>query len=155
MALAIRRAFRCTSRRAFSSSTTNETNRDILRTRLGRHGYELMEAADGEEAMAAARQHHPDLILLDVMMPKVDGVEACRQLKADANLPFMPIILVTAKADTKDVVAGLEAGADEHRSHQRPAHSDRVPLGHDNTSANATSTTRRNCKFVSDNTLIE
>jgi adenylate cyclase len=92
----------------------NETNRDILRTRLGRHGYELMEAADGEEAMAAARQHHPDLILLDVMMPKVDGVEACRQLKADAALPFMPIILVTAKADTKDVVAGLEAGADEY-----------------------------------------
>jgi adenylate cyclase len=92
----------------------NETNRDILRTRLGRHGYELMEAADGEEAITAARQHHPDLILLDVMMPKVDGVEACRQLKADANLPFMPIILVTAKADTKDVVAGLEAGADEY-----------------------------------------
>ena len=58
----------------------NETNRDILRMRLVRHGYELMEAADGEEAMAAARQHHPDLILLDVMMPKVNGVEACRQL---------------------------------------------------------------------------
>jgi len=92
----------------------NETNRDILRTRLGRQGYELMEAADGEEAMAAAREHLPDLILLDVMMPKVDGIEACRQLKADANLPFIPIILVTAKADTKDVVAGLEAGADEY-----------------------------------------
>ena len=58
----------------------NETNRDILRTRLGRLGYELMEAVDGEEAMAAAREHLPDLILLDVMMPKVDGVEACRQL---------------------------------------------------------------------------
>jgi len=92
----------------------NETNRDILRTRLGRQGYELVEAADGEEAMAAAREHLPDLILLDVMMPKVDGIEACRQLKADANLPFIPIILVTAKADTKDVVAGLEAGADEY-----------------------------------------
>ena len=92
----------------------NETNRDILRTRLGRQGYELMEAADGEEAMAAAREHLPDLILLDVMMPKVDGIEACRQLKADANLPFIPIILVTAKADSKDVVAGLEAGADEY-----------------------------------------
>jgi len=92
----------------------NETNRDILRTRLGRQGYELVEAADGEEAMAAAREHLPDLILLDVMMPKVDGIEACRQLKADANLPFIPIILVTAKADSKDVVAGLEAGADEY-----------------------------------------
>ena len=92
----------------------NETNRDILRTRLGRLGYELMEAVDGEEAMAAAREHLPDLILLDVMMPKVDGVEACRQLKADTKLPFIPIILVTAKADSKDVVAGLEAGADEY-----------------------------------------
>ena len=92
----------------------NETNRDILRTRLGRQGYELIEAADGEEAVASARQHHPDLILLDVMMPKVDGIEACRQIKADADLPFTPIILVTAKADSKDVVAGLEAGADEY-----------------------------------------
>src|SRR5689334_16362 len=60
----------------------NETNRDILRTRLGKQGDELMEAADGEEAIASARQHQPDLILLDVMMPKVDGIEACRRLKA-------------------------------------------------------------------------
>ena len=92
----------------------NETNRDILRTRLGPHGYELLEAADGEEAIAATREHHPDLILLDVMMPKIDGIEVCRRLKADADLPFTAIILVTAKADTKDVVAGLEAGADEY-----------------------------------------
>jgi adenylate cyclase len=61
-----------------------------------------------------ARQHRPDLILLDVMMPKMDGIEACRQLKADPNLPFMPVVLVTAKSDSKDVVAGLEAGADEY-----------------------------------------
>jgi len=92
----------------------NETNRDILRTRLSPHGYELLEAADGEEALSAARQHRPDLILLDVMMPKIDGIEVCRRLKSDADLPFMAIILVTAKADSKDVVAGLEAGADEY-----------------------------------------
>ena len=92
----------------------NETNRDILRTRLGPQGYELIEAGDGEEALAVARQHHPDLILLDVMMPKIDGIEVCRQLKSDAGMPFIPIILVTAKADSKDVVAGLEAGADEY-----------------------------------------
>jgi adenylate cyclase len=92
----------------------NETNRDILVTRLATHGYELTQAADGEEALVAARQQLPDLILLDVMMPKLDGVEVCRQLKGDAALPFMPIILVTAKADSKDVVAGLEAGADEY-----------------------------------------
>src|SRR6478735_4121720 len=92
----------------------NETNRDILLTRLGTHGYDLVQAADGEEAVAAARQHHPDLILLDVMMPKVDGIEACRRLKADADLPFTPIILVTAKTDSRDIVTGLEAGADEY-----------------------------------------
>ncbi len=92
----------------------NETNRDILRTRLRPQGYELMEAGDGEEALSIARRYHPDLILLDVMMPKVDGVAVCRELKSDADLPFIPIILVTAKADTKDIVAGLEAGADEY-----------------------------------------
>lgn len=54
------------------------------------------------------------MILLDVMMPKIDGIEVCRRLKGDASLPFMPIILVTAKADSKDVVAGLDAGADEY-----------------------------------------
>jgi adenylate cyclase len=92
----------------------NETNRDILATRLNGHGYELSQAADGEEALAKARESLPDLILLDIMMPKIDGIEVCRQLKNDASLPFMPIILVTAKADSKDVVAGLDAGADEY-----------------------------------------
>ena len=92
----------------------NETNRDILITRLGVHGYELLQAADGEEALAAATQHRPDLILLDVMMPKLDGMEVCRRLKSDPAVPFTPIILVTAKADSKDIVAGLEAGADEY-----------------------------------------
>jgi len=92
----------------------HEANRDILRMRLTTHGYELSEAVDGEEALAVARERHPDLILLDVMMPKLDGIEVCRRLKSDAALPFIPIILLTAKADTKDVVAGLDAGADEY-----------------------------------------
>jgi adenylate cyclase len=92
----------------------NETNRDILVTRLSIHGYDLVQAADGEEALAAAKEHLPDLILLDIMMPKIDGIEVCRRLKSDERLPFMPIILTTAKADSGDVVAGLEAGADEY-----------------------------------------
>ena len=92
----------------------NPMNVDILRTRLTAHGYNTIVAMDGEEALAAARKHHPDLILLDVMMPKYDGVEVCRQLKGDTSLPFMPIILVTAKSDSKDVVEGLEAGGDEY-----------------------------------------
>lgn len=92
----------------------NETNRDILLTRLSPQGYELLQAADGEQALSVAREKLPDLILLDVMMPKIDGIEVCRQLKTDKTLPFMPIILVTAKADSKDIVSGLDAGADEY-----------------------------------------
>jgi adenylate cyclase len=89
-------------------------NVDILQTRLAVHGYEILTAADGEEALEVARTQLPDLILLDIMMPKTDGLEVCRLLKGDAALPFMPIIMVTAKADTKDIVAGLEMGADEY-----------------------------------------
>jgi adenylate cyclase len=92
----------------------NEANRDILARRLGAHGYQLAMAADGEEAINQARALLPDLILLDVMMPKFDGLEVCRQLKGDKSLPFMPIILVTARSDTKDVVAGLDVGGDEY-----------------------------------------
>ena len=89
-------------------------NVEILQMRLQAQGYEIKTAADGEEALIAVREHKPDLILLDVMMPKLDGIEVCRRLRADPALPFVPIILVTAKADSKDVVAGLEAGGDEY-----------------------------------------
>ena len=92
----------------------HETNRDILAKRLATQGYDLCQATDGEEALDAAKTLHPDLILLDVMMPKLNGIEVCRRLKGDAALPFMSIILVTAKSDTKDVVVGLDAGADEY-----------------------------------------
>src|SRR6266705_4250649 len=92
----------------------NPVNVDILRTRLAVHGYEILTAADGDEALVVARAKQPDLILLDVMMPKMDGIQVCRELRADSSLPFMPIILVTAKTDPKDVVAGLEAGGDEY-----------------------------------------
>jgi len=89
-------------------------NVDILQTRLAVHGYDILTATDGEAALELARTHQPDLMLLDIMMPKMDGIEVCQRLKGDAALPFMPIIMVTAKADSKDVVAGLEAGADEY-----------------------------------------
>src|SRR5262249_16784616 len=92
----------------------SDTNRDILDARLKSHGFETLQAADGEEALDAARRHLPDLILLDVMMPKLSGIEVCRRLKGDAALPYTPIILVTAKPDTQDVIAGLDAGADEY-----------------------------------------
>jgi len=89
-------------------------NVHIMQLRLAASGYEIVTAADGEEAISAARQHQPDLILLDIMMPKMDGIEACRQLRADPSLPFIPIIMITARDDARDVVAGLEAGGDEY-----------------------------------------
>jgi len=92
----------------------NAMNLDILQTRLTAHGYEILTAADGLAALGLAREKHPDLILLDVMMPGLDGLEVCRRLKGDSSLPFMPLIMVTARADSRDVVSGLEAGADEY-----------------------------------------
>src|SRR2546425_5505360 len=89
-------------------------NVHILQARLSANGYDMVTATDGEAALAAVRESEPDLILLDVMMPKMDGFEVCRRLRADASLPFIPIIMVTARADPKDVVEGLEAGGDEY-----------------------------------------
>jgi adenylate cyclase len=89
-------------------------NLEILEMRLSTKGYEILLARDGEEALAATKEALPDLILLDIMMPKLDGIEVTKRLKADPSLPFIPIILVTAKADSKDVVAGLEAGGDDY-----------------------------------------
>jgi adenylate cyclase len=89
-------------------------NVDILQMRLESQGYEVATAGDGLEALEKTRELLPDLVLLDIMMPKMDGIEAVRQLKADRSLPFIPVILVTAKSDNKDVVAGLESGGDDY-----------------------------------------
>jgi class 3 adenylate cyclase/CheY-like chemotaxis protein len=92
----------------------NELNVDILETRLLDQGYQVITAGDGEQGIQAARERQPDLILMDVMMPKIDGITACKTIKTDASLPFMPVIMVTARADSRDIVAGLEAGASDY-----------------------------------------
>ncbi len=89
-------------------------NVEILRMRLGALGYEIVVAEDGERALAKVKETLPDLVLLDIMMPKIDGLEVVKRLKADPSLPFIPVILVTAKAGQKDVVAGLDAGGDDY-----------------------------------------
>lgn len=89
-------------------------NLEIMEIRLRANNYEVITAKDGEEGLAMAREFHPDLILLDILMPKMDGLEVCRRIKSDSSLPFMPIIIVTAKTDSKDIVAGLEIGADDY-----------------------------------------
>ncbi len=82
--------------------------------RLRHHGYEVVIARDGQETLALAHETQPDLILLDIMMPKVDGIEVCRRLKSDPRFPFTPILMITAMTETKDVVAGFEAGGDDY-----------------------------------------
>ena len=89
-------------------------NVEIVRMRLESNGYEVLTAGDGEEALAMVRTVLPDLVLLDIMMPKLDGIEVTKRIKSDASLPLIPIILVTAKTGSQDVVAGLEAGADDY-----------------------------------------
>src|SRR3712207_2172996 len=89
-------------------------NLEILRVRLEAQGYEVAEAADGAEGLARARELKPDLVLLDIMMPKLDGIRAVAEMKRDPALRTIPVILVTAKADTKDVVEGLDAGGDDY-----------------------------------------
>ena len=92
----------------------NPTNLEVLRVRLNAQGYEVVTAVDGEDALNRVREVEPDLVLLDVMMPKLDGISVVKELKQDSTLRFTPIILVTAKADTRDVVTGLEAGGDDY-----------------------------------------
>ncbi|MBV9202805.1 MAG: response regulator [Alphaproteobacteria bacterium] len=89
-------------------------NLEILQMRLESQGYEVATAGDGVEALEKIRELLPDLVLLDIMMPKMDGIEAVKRLKADRSLPFVPVILVTARADAKDVIAGLESGGDDY-----------------------------------------
>ena len=76
-------------------------NVEILRMRLSTLGYDVVEANDGEEALAKVAADPPDLILLDVMMPKIDGLEVARRVKADRTLPFIPVIMVTVWAEVQ------------------------------------------------------
>ena len=92
----------------------NPASLEIMQTRLAAHGYHIITARDGKEGLQLAVERQPDLILSDIMMPKMDGLEVCQKLKENPDFPFVPIILITAKTDTKDLVAGLEAGADEY-----------------------------------------
>ncbi|MEW6751324.1 MAG: sigma-54 dependent transcriptional regulator [Candidatus Latescibacterota bacterium] len=90
------------------------SNVKALRARLEAEGYQVLEALNGLDALLQAQQGAPDLVLLDVMMPGMDGYEVCRRLKAQTGAGFLPVILVTARTETDAVVAGLQAGADEY-----------------------------------------
>jgi diguanylate cyclase (GGDEF)-like protein len=92
----------------------HEDNIELLRARLEARGYEIHAASDGQAALEQVDRVIPDLILLDVMMPKMDGMEVVRRLKANKNLPFIPVIMQTALDTTANKVEGLDAGADDY-----------------------------------------
>lgn len=94
----------------------NETNRDMLSRRLARKGYEVIIAVDGAEGINAARQQTPDLILMDMSLPVLDGWEATRQLKSEVATRHIPIIALTAHAMAGDREKAIEAGCDEYET---------------------------------------
>jgi DNA-binding response OmpR family regulator len=87
---------------------------DLVAFRLERSGYTVIRARDGEEALELAIKELPDLAVIDVMMPKLDGFELTRRLRAEAVTSRMPIILLTARAQDADVQVGFDAGADDY-----------------------------------------
>jgi len=91
----------------------NEPSRDALSRRLERRGYRILTAADGQQAVALAQAKLPDLILMDLGLPGIDGWEATRQLKASASSRHIPIIVLSAHAMTNDRDLALAAGADD------------------------------------------
>jgi two-component system, cell cycle response regulator len=89
-------------------------NVEIILARLESRGYQVETATNGQEALACVQANPPHLVLLDVMMPLMDGYEVARRIKGDPDLPFIPIILVTARDSTEDKVEGLDAGAEDY-----------------------------------------
>jgi two-component system, cell cycle response regulator DivK len=94
----------------------NEMNRDILSRRLARRGYRILTAVDGGDGIAVARRERPDLILMDLGLPIIDGWDAVRQLRADPATSRIPIIAVSAYAMTTDRARALEIGCDDYQS---------------------------------------
>jgi two-component system alkaline phosphatase synthesis response regulator PhoP len=87
---------------------------ELVRYNLSRDGYRVTGVGTGEDALKSVRRQPPDLIVLDLMLPAVDGLEVCRRLKGDSKTRDVPIIMLTAKSEESDMVAGLERGADDY-----------------------------------------
>ena len=94
----------------------HEVNRDLLIRRLSRKGYEVLAAKDGTSALQITREELPDLVLMDVNLPDIDGLDATRQLKADEKTAGIPVIALTAHAMSGDKEKALEAGCDDYDS---------------------------------------
>jgi len=86
---------------------------DLIEYNLIKEGYNVLKAENGLEGIQAAKDHRPNLVLLDIMMPKMDGIETCEQMRADPELRQIPIIFLTARSDEKTEIEGLNKGADD------------------------------------------
>jgi two-component system phosphate regulon response regulator PhoB len=91
-----------------------EDIRELVRYNLSKAGYNVTTASTGEEALRIAHEVRPMLVVLDIMLPGIDGLEVCRRIKADAALLKTPIVMISALGEEKDVVTGLELGADDY-----------------------------------------
>lgn len=91
-----------------------ENIRIMVRFNLEKSGYEVIEAGDGKEALRLVTAKHPEIVILDLMLPGIDGLEVCRSLKSNPQTAALPIIMLTAKSDEIDRVIGLELGADDY-----------------------------------------
>jgi two-component system alkaline phosphatase synthesis response regulator PhoP len=91
-----------------------EDIRELVSLNLQREGYEIVAVETGEQALAEARGRGPALIVLDLMLPGIDGLEVCKKLKADPKTQPIPIVMLTAKGEESDIVTGLELGADDY-----------------------------------------
>ncbi len=87
---------------------------ELVRYNLEREGFQVVVAQNGEEGLRLVEQHHPDLVLLDLLLPRLDGLEVCRRLRQNDATRLLPIIILTAKASEADKVSGLELGADDY-----------------------------------------
>ena len=97
-----------------------ESVRALFRKLLLAEGHDVIAVQDGAEALAAVEKQHPDIVLLDVQMPRMDGLEVCRRLKSDPATRLTPVVLVTGQSDMSDRIKGIEAGADEFLT--KPVH---------------------------------
>lgn len=91
-----------------------EDVQELIQYNLRKNGFQFEAALDGKTALTKANSYKPDLVLLDLMLPRLDGLQVCRILKSDSALSKIPVIILTAKGTEADVVAGLEAGADDY-----------------------------------------
>ena len=87
---------------------------ELLKKRFRSEGYDTAEAYDGEEALKKVEEYNPDLVVLDVMMPKLDGYQVCQRLKVNENTKYIPVLMLTAKGEVENKVKGFEIGADDY-----------------------------------------